>query len=126
MSERASVPKVKFRLCCSCFNVSMGIKVLSIINIAIWFVFTFETFMESNSIMFTLAFIGCLYNLLICGYVSITTSKLSSYFMSRPFLVILTSTLNILLSLVMAVLAHTKKPEWELGGEIAHVRVSNM
>ena len=132
MSDATSVPRasydpqrIKLRFC-SCFSVSTGIKILSIIALSIWVVFTFDTFIESNLLLFSLACVGCLYNLALCGYVSITTSKLTSYFMKHPLLVIILSNLDVLVSVVLVVVAHTSRPEWENGGVVTHSRVSNM
>eukprot|EP00092_Neocalanus_flemingeri_P038346 GFUD01041749.1.p1 GENE.GFUD01041749.1~~GFUD01041749.1.p1 ORF type:complete len:194 (-),score=31.05 GFUD01041749.1:148-645(-) len=125
MSSGTLLPQVKLKFC-SCFSVSTGIKILSTIVLAIWVVFAFDTFVESSIVMFSLSCIGCLYNLIICSYVSITTSKMSSYFMLHPLLVILVSNIDVLLSVVVVVVAHTAKPEWEQGGLVTHERVSNM
>ena len=125
MPDYQSVPRVKLRVC-SCFSVSTGIKILSVIILAIWILFTFDTFLESSLLMFILSCVGCFYNLFLCFYVSITTTKLSSHFMRHPLQVVLASSIDVALSVVLVILAYSSPAVWEHGGTVAHLRVSNM
>ena len=111
---------------CSCFSVSIGTKILSIIILAIWIIYTFDIFMESSHLMFGLSCVGCFYNLLLCFYVFITASQLRSYFMQHPMVVIIACILNILMCVVLTVLAYSSTPVWEQGGVVAHARVSSL
>merc|ERR1740137_5793 len=76
--------------------------------------------------MFILSCVGCFYNLFLCFYVYITTTKLSSHFMRHPIQVIMASSIDVALSVVLVILAFSSPAVWEHGGTVAQLRVSNM
>jgi len=111
-----------------CLTVEIGIKLLSFITLSIWVLFTLDTFLESSVLLFSLSCTGSALQLATSTTVLLSLgnrwSSRPGWLAHHPVPASLLTTAGLVLAAAITVLAHTSRPSWLTGGELAHQKVA--